>query len=143
MNNVKMILQEGSHPKNCICFTGIVQLTLVYGKKYTYGPTKVIRVVWGTADDIFLSNELQLRNIQIVIQDCAPQMQVKALQFKAPNLGNLFYLQKCGNKNMHIPLFVRNIYPSYYKNGLKAHFYRQGLLYLQSFVLLGMVQSKI
>ena len=79
---------------------------------------------------------------------CATKFVSKPHALKRPPLGNLFHLNNCVKKNVHVPFFARNACLPYRKNGFKAHFFRfahffrYGLFYLKLVALPRALQSK-
>ena len=79
---------------------------------------------------------------------CTAKFVSKPYALKRPPLGNLFYLNNCVKKNVHVPFFARNACLPYRKNGFKTHFcrfalfFRCGLFYPKLFALPRALQSK-
>ena len=98
-------------------------------------PTKVIRLVLGNWQSYFFERKFCGETYKLFYKIVHRKVCVKILYFKAPSLGNLFHLNKCVKKNVHVPFFARNACLPYRKNGFKAdflkfaHFFRYGLFY--------------
>ena len=79
---------------------------------------------------------------------CTTKFVSKPHPLKRPPLGNLFHLNNCVKKNVHVPFFARNACLPYRKNVFKAHFFRfahffrYGLFYLKLVALPRALQSK-